>query len=65
MGSKIHIALGDSERARKTKEFLIILTGEDKLQKSITMDLIENEFIKTFGRKRFNDIQVQFNKKDK
>tara|TARA_R110000744_G_scaffold377487_1_gene492545 strand:- start:691 stop:888 length:198 start_codon:yes stop_codon:yes gene_type:complete len=65
MGSKIHIALGDSTRARATKELLIILTGEDKLQKSITMDLIESEFIKTFGKKRFNDIQLQFNKKDK
>tara|TARA_R110000796_G_scaffold53290_1_gene125133 strand:- start:3251 stop:3448 length:198 start_codon:yes stop_codon:yes gene_type:complete len=65
MGSKIHIALGDSERARKTKELLIVLTGEDKLQKSVTMDLIQDAFIKAFGRKRFNEIQLQFNKKDK
>jgi len=44
---------------------LIILTGDDKLQKSITMNLIEDAFIKSFGRKRFNEIQLQFNKKDK
>ncbi len=65
MPTKIHIALGDSARAKATKEMLIILTGEDKLQKSITMELIEDAFIKSFGKKRFNDIQIQFNKKDK
>ena len=65
MAGKIHIALGDSSRARATKELLIELAGEDKLQKSITMDLIESEFIKTFGKKKFNDIQLQFNNKDK
>lgn len=65
MKTKIHIALGDSARAKATKEMLIILTGDDKLQKSITMNLIEDAFIKSFGRKRFNEIQLQFNKKDK
>tara|TARA_R110001606_G_scaffold2504_5_gene10993 strand:- start:7868 stop:8056 length:189 start_codon:yes stop_codon:yes gene_type:complete len=62
MGSKIHIALGDSTRARKTKKLLIELAGADKLQKSIAMDLIEDAFIKNFGKKRFNDICLQIDK---
>ena len=48
-----------------TNEEIDSLKVEDKLQKSITMDLIESEFIKTFGKKKFNDIQLQFNNKDK
>tara|TARA_R110000868_G_scaffold179065_1_gene419055 strand:- start:127 stop:330 length:204 start_codon:yes stop_codon:yes gene_type:complete len=61
--SKVHIVLDDSARSLAAKELLIILTGNEKKQKFVAIELIEKEFIKSFGKKRFNDIQKQFNKK--
>ena len=65
MASQIHIALDESIRSQIAKELLITIAGKEKSLKYVAMELIEREFIKAFGKKRFNEIQLQFNKKDK
>lgn len=69
MASQIQITLDESIRSQVVKKMLIIITGKEKSLKYVAMELVEREFIKLFGKKRFNEIQneaqISFNNKDK
>ena len=55
--TNVHIILDQSKRAKYCREMLRTLAHKSgKKIKSITMDLIEEEFTKKFGKKAFLEL---------